>query len=99
MQLVVESACVADGLAVVIPTPEGGRGRPAVGADGALTTVGSLNGKKIWSIKSNYVLRFDFTYNFPLWLDERPVGPVHLVIETAGIAKVVAVAITAPQRS
>jgi hypothetical protein len=38
-------------------------------------------------------------YQPPLWLDEWPVLPVHLVVESAGIAEVVAIAVTAPQRS
>jgi hypothetical protein len=38
VQFVVESASVAHGLAVVVPPPQGRRGRPAVGADGALAT-------------------------------------------------------------
>lgn len=31
-------------------------------------------------------------------LDERPVGAVHLVVETAGVAQVVASGVAAPQR-
>jgi len=38
------------------------------------------------------------TYNSSLWFDEGPVGAVHLVVEAAGVAQVVPVAIAAPQR-
>lgn len=38
------------------------------------------------------------SYQPPLGLDERPVLPVHLVVEAAGVAQVVAGAIAAPQR-
>ena len=38
MKFVVESACVADGLAINIPPPECGLSGLAVGAHGALTT-------------------------------------------------------------
>ena len=41
---------------------------------------------------------FRSSYQSPLRLDERPVLPVHFVIETAGVAEVVAVAVPAPQR-
>ncbi len=38
------------------------------------------------------------TYHFSLWFDEGPVGAVHLVVEAAGVAEVVAVAVPPPQR-
>ena len=38
------------------------------------------------------------THHPPLGLDERPVGPVHLVVEAAGVAEVVSVAVPPPQR-
>ena len=34
-----------------------------------------------------------------LGLDERPVAPVHFVVESAGVAEVVSVAVAPPQRS
>ena len=37
MELVVESARVADRFAAAVASPQGGRGGPAVGADGALS--------------------------------------------------------------
>jgi hypothetical protein len=39
------------------------------------------------------------SYHFPLWLDKWSIGAVHLVVESAGVAEVVAVAVAAPQRS
>ncbi len=42
MQLVVESAGVADRLAVVVPPPQGRLSRLAVGAGGALAAGGAL---------------------------------------------------------
>lgn len=38
-------------------------------------------------------------YQSPFWLDEWPVLPIHLVIEPAGIAQVVAGAVSPPERS
>lgn len=38
------------------------------------------------------------TYQSPLGLDERPVLPVHLVVEPAGIAQVMASAVASPER-
>ena len=38
------------------------------------------------------------SYHSSLWLDKWPVGSIHFVIETAGVAEVVAVAVPAPQR-
>ncbi len=38
------------------------------------------------------------TYHFSLWFDEGPVGAVHLVVEAAGVAEVVPVAVPPPQR-
>ena len=38
------------------------------------------------------------TYHFSLWFDEGPIGAVHLVVEAAGVAEVVAVAVPPPQR-
>ncbi len=40
----------------------------------------------------------NFTYNSSLWLDEWPVGSVHLVVEATGVAQVVPIAVTTPQR-
>jgi hypothetical protein len=37
------------------------------------------------------------SYQPPLWLDERPVLAVHLVVEAARVAQVVAVAVAPPQ--
>jgi hypothetical protein len=37
-------------------------------------------------------------YHFSLWFHERPVGAVHLVVQSAGVAQVVAVAVPPPQR-
>ncbi len=37
-------------------------------------------------------------YHLSLWLDEGPVGAVHLVVEAAGVAEVVPVAVPSPQR-
>ena len=34
----------------------------------------------------------------PLGLHQRPVGPVHLVVEAAGVAEIVAVAVPPPER-
>ena len=38
------------------------------------------------------------TYQSALWLDKWPVLSIHLVVETAGVAEVVAVAVPSPQR-
>ena len=38
------------------------------------------------------------SYQAPLGLDERSIGAVHLVVEPAGVAQVVAVPVAAPQR-
>ena len=38
------------------------------------------------------------THQTPLGLHQRPVGPVHLVVEPAGVAEVVPVTVTPPQR-
>ena len=38
------------------------------------------------------------THQTPLGLHQRPVGPVHLVVEAAGVAEVVPVTVTPPQR-
>ena len=38
------------------------------------------------------------THQSPLGLDQRPVLAVHLVVEAAGVAEVVPVAVTTPQR-
>ncbi len=37
-------------------------------------------------------------YHFSFWFDERSVGAVHFVVEAAGVAQVVAVAVTSPER-
>jgi hypothetical protein len=37
------------------------------------------------------------SYHFTFGLDERPVGAVHLVVEAARVAQVVAVPVTPPQ--
>ena len=37
-------------------------------------------------------------YQSPLWFDERPVLSVHFVVETAGVAEVVPVAVSPPKR-
>ena len=39
------------------------------------------------------------THQSPLGLDQWPVLAVHLVVEAAGVAEVVSVSVTAPQRS
>ena len=39
------------------------------------------------------------THQSSLWLDQRPVLAIHLVVEAAGVAEVVSVSVTAPQRS
>ena len=39
------------------------------------------------------------THQSPLGLDQRPVLAVHLVVEAAGVAEVVSVPVTTPQRS
>ena len=36
-------------------------------------------------------------YHFSLWLDERPVGAVHFVVEAAGVAEVVALVVSPPE--
>ena len=41
---------------------------------------------------------FKITYQPALWLDKWPVLAIHLVVETAGIAEVVAIAVPSPQR-
>ena len=38
------------------------------------------------------------THQSPLGLDQRPVLAVHLVVEAAGVAEVVSVAVSPPQR-
>ena len=38
------------------------------------------------------------THQAPLRLDERPIGAVHLVVEATGVAEVMPVPISAPQR-
>ena len=38
------------------------------------------------------------THQTPLGLHQRSVGPVHLVVEAAGVAEVVPVTVTPPQR-
>ena len=40
----------------------------------------------------------DQAHQTSLWLDQGPVLAVHLVIEAAGVAEVVAVAVSSPQR-
>ena len=39
------------------------------------------------------------THQSSLWLDQRPVLAIHLVVEAAGVAEVVSVAVASPQRS
>ena len=39
-----------------------------------------------------------FAYHLSLWFDQGPVGAVHLVVEAAGVAEVVSVAVSPPQR-
>ena len=41
---------------------------------------------------------FEMTYQSPLWLYKRPILAIHLVVETAGVAEVVAIAVPSPQR-
>ena len=43
-------------------------------------------------------LHLVITYQSSLWLDQRPVLAIHLVVETAGVAEVVSVSVTTPQR-
>ena len=38
------------------------------------------------------------THQAPLRLDERPIGAIHLVVEATGVAEVVPVPISTPQR-
>ncbi len=37
-------------------------------------------------------------YHFSFWFNERSVGAVHLVVEAAGVAQVVAVTVPSPER-
>ena len=42
---------------------------------------------------------FQFSHHSRVFrLDQRPVGAVHLVIETTGVTEIVTVAVTSPQR-
>lgn len=81
MQLVVESAGVAYGFSVVVPSPQSGRGGAAVGTDLTRTSV----------------RRHEWTHEPLLRSHEGSVHAVHLAVESAGIAQVVARAVPAPQ--
>ena len=99
VKLVVEAACIADGLAVVVPPPEGGVGGLAVCTDGALPPRGGLQhgGGRQKDISSEEVIRMPVTYQPSLWFDEGPILAIHFVVEPARVAEVVPVAITPPQ--
>ena len=138
VQLVVESARVADRLAVVVPPPQRRLRRLAIGARGPLAAGGTLRKKSarkietrqwrrrrgrcfsaiddLWSVRriewspdilhssrrgnkwGRHTACCSLTHQSPLGLDQRPVLAVHLVVEATGIAEVVAVAVTTPQR-
>ena len=50
----------------------------------------------LWRIKGEK--KVVFTHQASLWLDQWPVLAVHLVVEPAGVAEVVAVPVATPQR-
>lgn len=78
MQLVVESASIANGLPVCVPAPQSGRRALAVGAACARSSG----------------CRLESSFGFY----ERPRLAVHLAVEAAGIAQVMAVAVAPPER-
>ena len=53
---------------------------------------------KLNDIEKGQIIIEEKTYQSPLWLDKRSIGPIHLVVEAAGIAEVVAIAVPPPQR-
>jgi len=77
VQLEVQTARVADGLALVVAPPQGGGPGAAVGAAEAQATRGRQPLRR---------------------LHQRSIHAVHLVVEAARVAKVVAGAVAAPQR-
>ena len=101
MELVVESARVADRFATAIAPPQRGRGGPAVGADGALSSrrVLHFGRTETFEVRLTLISTVRVTHHSPFGLDQRPVGPVHLVVEPAGVAEVVSIAVPAPQWS
>ena len=55
-----------------------------------------FNGARKLSLVSRQCLKR--AYHFSFWFDQGSVGAVHLVVEAARVAQVVAVAVSAPER-
>ena len=113
VQLVVEAAGVTNWFSAAVPSPERRLSGLAISAHGALASGGALRGgrkpdmnnfplqprkhqvqKASAPVINGHLVR---THQSSLWLDQRPVLAIHLVVESAGIAEVVPVAITPPQ--
>ena len=104
VQFVIKSACVAHRLAVVVSSPQSGLRGLTVGANGAFALRGGLKEKTPFDVREHgngrvTAIISTSTHHSSFGFDEWPVLPVHLVIESAGVAQVVAVAVSPPQRS
>lgn len=102
----IESTSIADGLAVMIPTPECCGGSFAVGANCAFTLCGWLEiGLNVtWLFLLSHRTNTEWscvlqTYHSSLWFHQGPTCAVHFVVKPAGIAQVMAITIPPPQGS
>ena len=83
----IEAAGVTEVVSGAVPAPQRRRRGAAVDALARLCNSGSGQGH-----------RWLGTHHALFGFDERPVLAVHLVVESAGVAEVVSVAVPAPQR-
>lgn len=100
VQFVVQSTGVADRFTVLIPPPQGGLRGLAVGTRGTFSSGCTLLRKRGFTMRTEVVRGWceNCSYQSSFGLDQRPVLAVHLVIQATCVAKVVAVAIPAPER-
>ena len=81
VQLVVETASIADRLAIRIPPPQGSGVSSAICTTRSFTLCGRLKNKEINIINEGRKK----SYQPPFWFDKGSVGSVHFVVKTTGV--------------
>lgn len=98
VQLEVEAASVANGLALVVAPPKGGGAGAAVGAAQPQPPGRGLKFKIIIYSEGTEPAQKSATYQTLRRLYQGPVHPVHLVVESARVAQIMSGPVPPPER-